>query len=96
MKQPHAPDLPDYQRREDAPAVQIAIETPSDEMVEAGAEFLYGKTRTVAIELQQENEFEACCDQARQILLAMLMAKAGATERQLAEGEPVNNPPLLW
>lgn len=96
MKQPHAPHLSEHVRREDTPKANIAIEQPSDEMVEAGAEFLYGKTRAAAIGLEQEDKFQACCDQVRKIFLAMMMAKLDVSQQQLAESEPVNNPPLLW
>ncbi|HEX5538618.1 MAG TPA: hypothetical protein VFX01_02415 [Methylophilaceae bacterium] len=96
MKQPHAQNLPTHQRREYMPGENCGFEPPTDEMVEAGAEFLYGKTRAAAIELEQEERFQACCAQARELFLAMLMAKAAVSQQQLADNPPVNNPPLLW
>jgi hypothetical protein len=96
MKLPNAQHMPAHDRREDRPATHGVIEEPDDEMIEAGAEFLYGKTRAAAIELDQEERFQACCEQAKKIYLAMMMAKSGISQQQLAEGEPVNNPPLLW
>lgn len=99
MKLHDARHLPEHPRREDMPGMQVeppGIEPPSDDMIEAGAEFLYGKTRAVAIEREEEERFQACCEQAKQVYLAMHMAKLSVSQRQLAEGEPVNNPPLLW
>jgi hypothetical protein len=95
MKQPHAYP-PTHERKENVPCENSAIEVPTDAMMEAGAEFLYGKTRAAAIELEQEERFQACCEQAKQLFIAMMTAKTAVSQRDLAEGEPLNNPPLLW
>ena len=96
MRQSHAQHLPAHDRTEHVPSEDCIIEVPTEDMVEAGAEFLYGKTRAAAIELDQEERFQACCEQARQLFIAMMTAKSAVSQRSLAEGEPVNNPPLLW
>lgn len=88
--------MPTHERREDVPGEQDSIEEPSPDMIEAGAQCLYGRTRAAAIELDQEDKFQACCEQVRKIYYAMMLAKFSVSQQQLAEGEPVNNPPLLW
>ena len=96
MRQSHAQHLPAHDRTEHVPSEDCINEVPTEDMVEAGAEFLYGKTRAAAIELDQEERFQAWCEQARQLFIAMMTAKSAVSQRRLAEGEPVNNPPLLW
>ena len=95
-RQPHTQHLPTHERSEHVPGEDCAIEVPTEDMIEAGAEFLYGKTRAAAIELEQEERFQACCEQARLLFLAMMTVKSAVSQRRHAEGEPVNNPPLLW
>ncbi|HZV99768.1 MAG TPA: hypothetical protein VFF74_12350 [Methylophilaceae bacterium] len=68
----------------------------NETMLEAGAEYLYGSSREKAIERHEEDKFEYCKVRAEQLFNIMMAAQFEVTQQKLAEGEPVNNNPLLW
>ena len=53
---------------------------PTDEMIEAGAEYLYGHSRAQAIEWAKEDKFDSKCQIAREVYLAMLKAQKPTME----------------
>lgn len=57
---------------------------PTDEMLEAGCEVLYGHTRPEAIEWAKEDKFDSYREMARDVWLAMLKA----SPFHMKEGKP--------
>jgi hypothetical protein len=70
----------------------------NDKMIEAGAEYLCGYPKEKAIRLEEQEKFQDCCYQAKELFNIMLRAESTSEvlQEQLAAGEPVNNNPHMW
>ena len=70
------------------------------EMIEAGAEYLYGNSRKSAVSANETAKFEACYAQAETVFNRMMAVQAQPanqlSQQQLAEAAPAGKQPNMW